>query len=171
MPNYQESRIYRLEGEGKYYIGSTTKRLCERKAVHKAHAKRYPDRKIYNYFNTIGWDKVNIILIETFPCNNKEELNAKEDEHIKKYITDSNCLNSRGALMTSEQRNDYAQKYKESDIGKTNIKEAKIKWENSDKCKAYKSEKILCDCGLEVQRSSLYHHRTSSRHEQHILKK
>ena len=37
-------------------------------------------QKLHEHFDTIGWDTVKIILIESFPCDNKMEL-AKRERH------------------------------------------------------------------------------------------
>ena len=91
---YNNSKIYKLIcDDGHYYIGSTTQKLNHRFNNHKTLSKNNI-LHVYEHINTIGWDKVHIELIEDYHCNNKNELNIKEEEHINKYNTDFLCLNN-----------------------------------------------------------------------------
>jgi group I intron endonuclease len=92
---YQRGKIYKLVNDidDEFYIGSTCEILSKRKAKHKCDSKRLPDRTIYKHLNEIGWDTVDIILIENYPCNSKEELHARErywieelKPNLNKYI-------------------------------------------------------------------------------------
>ena len=130
MPDYSKSKIYKLVHEDKYYIGSTTLLLCRRLAGHKQNAKKQINQKCYNYFNNINWDNVKIILIENYPCKSKEELLAKEDEYIRKYLTDDKCLNKNKATQSYEEFLEYNKlrrrvkidkRYKVTDDIKNNI--------------------------------------------------
>ena len=86
MPNYQDSKIYKLVGNGKVYIGSTTQQLCRRKTGHVTAYKR-------NYTCTsreIVTDPNHYIeLIEYWPCNTNEELLKRE----RYYIEQIDCIN------------------------------------------------------------------------------
>jgi len=80
MVNYRNGKVYRLVNnvDDKEYIGSTCNPLHKRKAGHKKDAAKSPNRPVYRHLNTIGWECVQIILIENFPCTSKEELHAPE---------------------------------------------------------------------------------------------
>ena len=83
MPNYANSKVYKLVSsiDNKIYIGSTTQLLCMRLAKHKDDAKNRP-YPVHKHFNTIGWDKVRIVLLETVTCFNKEQLIQREQHYI-----------------------------------------------------------------------------------------
>ena len=83
MPNYANSKVYKLVSsiDNKIYIGSTTQLLSMRLAKHKDDAKNRP-YPAHRHFNTIGWDTVRIILIETVNCFNREQLNQREQYWI-----------------------------------------------------------------------------------------
>ena len=83
MPNYANSKVYKLISsvDSKIYIGSTTVSLSTRLAKHKNDAK-YNPHFVHKHFNTIGWDTVRIILIETVNCFNKEQLTQREQHYI-----------------------------------------------------------------------------------------
>ena len=104
MPNYQNSKIYKIVGNGLTYYGSTTRALSQRFSNHKT---------AYKCFSTTGRLKDNtkchlcitdpncvIILVENYPCNTKEELQARE--HF--YISNNECVNIKG----SDGRNRYS---------------------------------------------------------------
>jgi hypothetical protein len=84
MPNFENGEIYKLVNsvDDEIYIGSTCGTLHLRKCRHKRDANRYPNRRVYEHFNRIGWENVRIILIEAFPCNNRGELLRREQYHI-----------------------------------------------------------------------------------------
>ena len=80
MVNYGNGKVYRLVNnvDETFYIGSTCNPLHKRKNGHKRDAIKSPEQPVYKHLNTIGWDNVEIILIESYPCNSKAELEARE---------------------------------------------------------------------------------------------
>uniref|UniRef100_A0A6C0EDP1 GIY-YIG domain-containing protein n=1 Tax=viral metagenome TaxID=1070528 RepID=A0A6C0EDP1_9ZZZZ len=102
MVNYQLSKIYMLipinneDNEQFVYIGSTTKKyLSTRLSQHVSCYKLYKQAKFkfcssYILFDKYSIEKINIILLEIYPCNSKDELRSKEAEYIKKTV---NCVN------------------------------------------------------------------------------
>ena len=65
------------------YIGSTTQPLYKKMFAHKSGCNRLCDRKLYQVMRTIGQNNSYIELIDTSPCNNKEEFNAREGQYIR----------------------------------------------------------------------------------------
>ncbi len=102
MPNYQESKIYKLVclNTGMIYVGSTTQPLCKRLAGHRSATNRARSKKIIEQGNYI------ILLIELFPCNTIEELCAREYE----IIESTTCINRK--LLTEEERKAYQAKWR-----------------------------------------------------------
>ena len=102
MPDYQNGKIYKLySNEGpEVYIGSTTQKLCQRKAKHKSE-KNCSSKILFEKY-----EEVIIELIEYFPCNNKEELNKREGMHIR--MTD--CINK---IIAGRTRKEYIEDNKE----------------------------------------------------------
>ena len=80
MVNYANGQVYRLVNnvDEKYYIGSTCNSLHKRKNGHKRDSIKFPEQPVYKHLITVGWDNVEIILIESYPCNSKAELEARE---------------------------------------------------------------------------------------------
>ena len=92
------------------------------------------NRKFYTHIKQIGIDKFFIELIENFPCNNKEELNAREGFWIRPIST----LNSQVAGRTTSQ--------------------------NKNKVHERRAQRVTCECGAEVCVGALNTHRRSPKH-------
>ena len=105
VKNFPNAVVYVLQCiDNYYYIGSTINDPRYRLNNHKQDSKKYPDRNVYTHINTIGWDNVQLQVVEAYPCNTKEELKLKEDEMIKDSLNDQYCLNHIRALVSSEER-------------------------------------------------------------------
>ena len=101
--NY-EGTVYKLLcNDGHYYIGSTKSELKYRLYHHKQHSVEYPERKVYSYILTTGWDNVKIVSVEEVSCSSREELLKKENEYIKNALSDPLCLNTNKAHLTKEE--------------------------------------------------------------------
>jgi hypothetical protein len=86
MPDSLNGKIYKLEcyTTGLIYIGSTIQPLIQRLQGHKRDYNYYLNGKNYiTSFEIIENKNYNIILLEEYPCDNKEQLHAKEAEYIK----------------------------------------------------------------------------------------
>jgi hypothetical protein len=89
MPEYKNSKIYSIKSEqaNKYYIGATTKRLCQRMAQHKQNYSKFIN-KTTDYdssFDILQFSDAKIQLLEAFECNTKDELNLKLDNYYESY--------------------------------------------------------------------------------------
>jgi hypothetical protein len=83
MPNYQNGRIYKIvcDKTGEEYLSSTTLTLCQRIAQHRCQFKRFMNGTNPHYctsYKVLENNDYDIILIEKYPCNSKEELKARE---------------------------------------------------------------------------------------------
>jgi len=117
MVNYSNGRIYKLvnDVDDKIYVGSTTSRLSIRKCQHKTRAKRDPNIRVYKHLNEVGWEHVDIVLVENYECKTKEQLYARERHWIKELKPE---LNMRIPTRTMKEyyednKEQIAQKYKE----------------------------------------------------------
>jgi hypothetical protein len=101
---YDNAKIYQLVCEdGHYYYGSTINELRVRLGGHKKASLTQPYR-VYKHINCVGWETVKIVLVECFPCENRQELNKKENEYISANKSDPMCLNNNLAFLTEEER-------------------------------------------------------------------
>jgi hypothetical protein len=104
MPDYQLGKIYQIVclTTNERYIGSTTqKTLAERLSGHNRNFKQWKNGK-FNFVSSypiLERGNYQIELIETFPCNSKDELNAREGFHIRNI----ECVNKRIAGRTDKE--------------------------------------------------------------------
>jgi hypothetical protein len=131
---YSNGKIYKLVSDftDKIYIGSTCLPLHKRKYKHSTISNKLSSTKI----TLLG--KFDIILIEEYPCENKNQLLARErywyDFHKDK------CVNERMAFLNEgeAQKNwdAYDKKYKEEHKAQTKEYNKKYNEANKDKIKA-----------------------------------
>ncbi len=126
MVNYQNAKIYKLVGGGLTYYGSTCSELRYRLYKHKS---KFNDCKSKLLFETD--DKVEIILVEKYPCNDKMELHQRE----RYYIENFECVNHR---VPSRQFKEYSKIYREHN--KDKLKQ--YREDNKDKLRLKKKQYI-----------------------------
>jgi len=113
--NYNNSKIYKLWSHETdlIYIGSTNNMLAKRFYTHKSDYKRWKEGKSKNRSSACDLfelGEVMIELIEAYPCNNKDELRAREGYWIRKEV----CVNKRIEDRTQkEYKKDNEEKIKE----------------------------------------------------------
>jgi PIN domain nuclease of toxin-antitoxin system len=131
---YSDGKIYKLQCDtGHFYYGSTTISLCERFGQHKYNLGRHPEQRVYKHIASIGWDHVRIVLVDTFACENKEQLVRKEDEYIKLSLGNELCLNYARAIADPEHTKEIKKKYYENN--KEQIKETHRRYRENNKTK------------------------------------
>ena len=134
MPtDYQKTKIYKIESHlgDKIYVGSTAKEyLSQRFQQHKNAYKRWKNGTVgkltsFELFDLYGIENCQIVLIEAYPCNSKDEKNAKEGHYIKTL----ECVNK---VILGRTREETQKAYKHSDKGKEAGKKAYKKYQQSD---------------------------------------
>ena len=118
---YSRGKIYKIISPSHpelVYYGSTCTELYKRFHGHKTVSNKSNSKLIVCY------DDAKIILVETYPCNTRNELQAKEYE----YIIANECINKQGKGLNIENRKEYMKDY---------LKEYNKKYyvENKDKIK------------------------------------
>ena len=128
---YQKGKIYRLvcNTTGLQYYGSTCEdMLCKRLTKHKANYNQFikNEHDFTTSFDIIKNNNYEIILVENYPCNSKDELHQRERFHIE----NNDCINKVIPCRTS---NEYYEDNKDK------IQERHKKWseENKDKMDDY----------------------------------
>ena len=124
---YQRGKIYRIvcNTTGLQYFGSTCeKSLCRRLSKHKASYNRYLKGKcrFVTSFEIFKNNNYEIILIENYPCNFKDELHQRE----RFYIENNECVNKFIPCRTTEE---YCE------VNKDKIIERKKKYREKNKDK------------------------------------
>lgn len=130
MIDYQQGKIYKLvcDKTNKFYIGSTTQSLCKRLTDHNYGYQCYLLKKS-NYISSYDLyvlGDVKIILIEEYPCNNPNELRARERYHIE-----LNKLLLVNKNIPSRTKKEGDKKYKEKN--KEQIAKHQKEWYNNNK--------------------------------------
>lgn len=137
MPNYQESKIYKLFSPSKnlVYYGSTVQTLSQRYNEHISRHKKYKEDNNNGYvssFLVLDCEDYKIELLEEYACNNKQQLLAKEREYIK----NNECVNKEIPLRTKkewEQDNNEIIKIKKQIYDNNEERKKKVKEKNENK--------------------------------------
>eukprot|EP00732_Lithocolla_globosa_P002387 Lithocolla_globosa_v1_NODE_1547_length_2493_cov_371.285773.p2 type:complete len:165 gc:universal NODE_1547_length_2493_cov_371.285773:2001-1507(-) len=141
MNRYQNGKIYKLVSNetADVYYGSTCMSLAKRLSCHKSAWKSNQDGKgvQYSSFKLFDLGKVQIIPVESFPCENKMELEKRE----RYYIENFTCVNK--SIPTRTMR-EYRQKYYEENKNEICEQMKKYREENKniihEKKKKYREE-------------------------------
>jgi len=130
MVNYQLGKIYRIlcNNTGEQYVGATCqKKLCTRLAQHVSKKNDCSSKGIIERGN------YEMLLIESYPCNSKDELHRRERHFIE---TLDNCVNNKRPIRTKEEKKEYNKEWYVEN--KTDILEKQKKY--NDENKEQKSE-------------------------------
>ena len=166
---YINGKIYRIvdTNYSKCYVGSTCESSCKRLSRHKNNFNVYGSNATCRsrlMFIEFGLENCKIELIEKFPCNDKEELHAREGYHTR--YSDIECVNKKIMGRTDKQyqednkeKNSQTHKdyyIKHADKIKENAKQ--YRENNKDKTSKYFKERyeqvkdewlqpVICECG------------------------
>lgn len=145
MVNYAKSVIYKLcckdPSITDVYVGSTINKN-RRKQQHKSccNNENIENNKSYNYYvyefirshgGFFNWD---MVVIEDFPCNSKQQLETRERYWLDELKA---TLNKQIPTRTRQEYNEI----------------------NCDKITKNLKEKIICECGTEISKRNLSKHR------------
>jgi hypothetical protein len=169
MPDYQQGKIYKIISPhtDKIYIGSTTKQyLSQRLVKHKDSFKCWQNdkaNKVMSY-ELMLLGEVEIILLESYPCNSKDELTSRERYWIElnKEVIINKYIPKRTKKEHYSDTRDKQLKQMETyrELNHDAIKKTKDEWyqENKNRIKEKNSIIHKCECGLE------YTNQNKSRH-------
>lgn len=168
---YENGKIYRIvcNVSGKQYIGSTIQSLSKRLNSHKGNFTMW---KSGNYHYTKSFDvfengDFNIILIENYPCDSKDELTRRE----RHFIETLECVNRNIPTRTNKEyyhdnkerykqyRQDKQEHYKQikKEYYETHKEEIKAKWNK---------QKYECECGVSCSLNHKARHFQSKKHQE-----
>jgi len=184
MVNYNNGKIYMIEPiveheEGDVYIGSTTKKyLSQRMEEHRKDYKQSLTNEKRRYtssiklFDKYGLQNCKIILLESFECNSKDELTAREAYYIKK----NKCINIVIPTRTyKEYYNDNKEKIHENQRKyRSEHKEIMNNYSNQyynnnkETLLKHASEVLICECGGKYTKSHKNRHCKSNKHQKFV---
>ena len=115
MPNYSNGKIYRIVDNtiNQQYFGSTTIGLSLRLAGHLKQFKVWKKTsiKFITSFKIIENGNYDIVLVEEFPCGNKEQLHKRERFHIENNKCVNKFIPTRTGLEYRREHTEDKQQY------------------------------------------------------------
>lgn len=159
--NYQQGKIYKIISDSKpelVYYGSTNKSLKQRFQSHREKYRAYI-RGTYHFvyaWKLLELEDSCIILVEEYPCNTKQELDAKEGE----YIRNNTCVNKLAPtggnkVQLKKQKSEKDKRYREK---------------HKEKLDIINKEKFECECGGSYNRKHKTRHMRSKLHQRFLIK-
>ena len=94
---YENGKIYKITGSGLTYYGSTILTLNQRKTIHKQTINKKLSCMSREIINKGDWE---MILVEDFKCENKEELLWRE----RWWIENNECINKSIPIVNDEEK-------------------------------------------------------------------
>ena len=178
--NYQNTKIYKIESHqgNKIYIGSTTKKyLSQRMDKHRYEYKEWKKNghnKVTSYilFEDYGVENCFITLLESFPCNSKDEAHAREAHYIRSLDCVNKCIPTRTGKEYKDDNKEKFQAYntayqKQYSIdNKEYLREYKREWAEKNKARIneHKESKYVCACGIQLCLRNKARHEKSKYH-------
>jgi hypothetical protein len=175
MEKYQRGKIYKILNNinEDVYVGSTCEKLSLRMAHHRYVCKynKHPNMMLMKTMNELGLDNFYIELIEDYPCSNKEQLQAKEGEWIRKISTLNRRVAGRKQSQYYQDNKEKVKTYVEQNIDK--VREYKRKWylNNPEKVQEYRLQclrYITCDCGSKIKLCCKSMHSRTKKHQNYL---
>lgn len=154
LERYGNGKIYKLvsDVDDKIFIGSCCLPLHKMLYNHKSKASVHPSHNVNKHFNAIGWDNVRIILIEKFPCKDKDELKQREQYYIDELKPELNKYTKEKIREKSREwshnNKDKTKAYYEANKEKINL--------NQSIRKSYNWHCDICNCDMIVGSKSAH---------------
>lgn len=168
MVKYNKSIIYKICCKNpeikEIYIGSTANELRKRKNQHKTDSNNI-NSKSYNLYvyqfirDNGGFDNWDIVEVERYCANDKQELHKRERYYIELLGASLNSqIPNRSQKEYEKDNKDKIKEYKQEDKYKEKVKE--YYQANKDKILEKQREKVECDiCNKILSRHSLLRHK------------
>jgi hypothetical protein len=164
MVNYQNGKIYKIQKIGddsKIYIGSTTKLyLSQRFDTHRSDYRRYRAGKFnkvtsFDLFDAYGIENCEIVLLQTYPCNSKDELRAKEGDYTRMFL--DKCVNRKIEGRTRRQ-------YRQDNKNEISKYKKQYREENKEIISMQQLKQCICNCGISYTYTNKNRHQRSQTH-------
>ena len=170
MPtNYSSGKIYKIVDltNDNIYIGSTCEpTLARRLAKHVSDYKCWKNGNFHfvTSFKILENGNYDIQLIEKYPCSTKDELHAREGYYIKL----NECVNKviMGRIKKDSDKN-YYENHREQILEKKKIYSKIHKLEKKEYDEKRKLKKVVCQCGVTIQKAIISKHVKTKFHQQY----
>ena len=172
MSKYSNGKIYKILNsiDNEVYVGSTIEPLCKRMWKHRFSSKTRSHYMLYQHMSKLGKEHFYIELIENYPCNNKEELEAKEGQWIRQIGTLNDKIAGRSkkqwGIDNHERRMEQAKQYRDAHKEERKEYDKKRYEQNKEEISKKASEQIMCECGSSISIRNRLRHLRSKKHEQ-----
>ncbi len=165
MPDYINGKIYRIWSPNRpdlgCYIGSTCNTLTKRFGDHKSVYQFYKNGNdgYCSSFEILEALDARIELVESFPCESRDQLNAREGYWIRNT---PECVNIKvaGRSNAESSANWYA-----ANRQRVCAYSAEYRASHRESIRARASEKVMCVvCGCQIIRSNISTHNKTQKH-------
>ena len=187
MINYELAKIYKLVNNTTKltYYGATCSDLSKRKYFHKHKSNTTRSKLLFN----LHPDDVEIILVESYPCSNKDELKMRE----RYYIENNDCVNRKLPYVPStkvETELEWKRVFYKDNKEIISLKQKDYYVKNSENIKARVAKyyaknrdkilirnrevgkhKVTCPCGSIVTKQNFSHHKQTVKHKRFLSNK
>jgi len=172
--------IYKMNVKDKFYIGSTED-IEQRITLHKRACYNIKNNDynndVYKYIREYcnDWSEVSFHILDVY-----DDISDDFKFEMEQYYMDhfDNNLNMRRAIKDPnyyqnnrerilERRKNYYYNNQESVLERSKI----YRENNQEKIKARKKIRVICECGLDVNKDHIARHRRTKKHQQLMLNK
>jgi len=188
---YHNGRIYKIVSDStdKIYIGSTCNPLCKRLSQHRSAHKKCKEGKktngIVKSFEIIESGNFDIVLLENYPCESKEQLHARErywieqnkaiavnkyiptrtyDEYYKENVETLKEKMKIYAINHKAEKRESDKKYYNKNIDDVKACHKEYYEKNKETINEKRREKIVCACGSTVRKAAILRHNKTAKH-------
>ena len=158
---YQNGKIYKLVSDvsDDVYYGSTCLPLAKRFWKHKDGYNQFTKRRKGNYVSSFpilarGFNTVDIVLVEEYPCDNKMQLLRRE----RYYIENNDCVNKQVPTRTQKE-------YRADNRNRINARKREHYLENKERINLSKKIVVNCPCGSNVKKGDIAKHMKTKKHK------
>jgi len=198
MSNYKNSVIYKIcckdENISDCYVGSSYSHIS-RKSQHKSICNNEKSDKynlpVYRYIrDNGGWDNWEFVLLEEYPCDNKNQLVIRErywfellgaklnsyypqitEEEKKEYNKEYNKeYHKHHYEKNKEKKLEYHKQWRENNKEKKQKQDKEYRKKNKKEISEKRKQKVECPCGSIVRKDYLSIHKRTQKHQNYLKK-
>ena len=157
------------------YVGSSCSHTS-RKSAHKSACNNKKDKAynlpVYRYIRDNGnWENWDFVLLEAYPCENKNQLVIRERYWFEKLNA---TLNSFYPERSEDEKKEYHKEFNKERYKNNKekiLEQTKVYYEdNKEEILEKRKEKIECPCGSVVRKHSLTRHKKTQKHQKYLQK-